>query len=64
MKEGIEFYYDGIRSTDMGLSNVQITSGLFSETFIADREIDEVTVRGNDKPYFQGVKRSPPCSQA
>lgn len=59
MKEGIDFVYDGIRSTDMGVFNVTLDSGLFSESFVAEREIQEISVRGNDKPYFQGVKRSP-----
>lgn len=59
MKEGLEFYYDGIKSTDMGLINVQIGSGLFEEPFVAEKTIREIKVRGNDKPYFQGVERSP-----
>jgi phage-related protein len=59
MKEGIDFYYDGIRSRDMGIFNVELNSGLFNEPFIAAREIKEIEIRGNDKPYFQGVKRSP-----
>lgn len=59
MKEGIDFYYDGIRSRDMGILNVQIGAAMYNEPFIAEREIKEITIRGNDKPYFQGVKRSP-----
>ncbi|MDH6674440.1 hypothetical protein M2277_005132, partial [Paenibacillus sp. LBL] len=49
MKEGLEFYYDGIRSTDMGLFNVQLSNDLYSESFISERSIQEVEVRGNDK---------------
>ncbi|ATF13698.1 phage tail protein [Brevibacillus brevis X23] len=59
MKEGLEFSYDGIKSSDMGLLNVQFSGGLFEEPFVADKEIHEIKVRGNDKPYFQGVERSP-----
>jgi phage-related protein len=59
MKEGIDFYYDGIRSRDMGLFNVKLATDMYNEPFISDREIQEIVIRGNDKPYFQGVKRSP-----
>ncbi|WP_348537792.1 phage tail protein, partial [Paenibacillus sp. LBL] len=41
------------------LFNVQLSNDLYSESFISERSIQEVEVRGNDKPYFQGVKRSP-----
>ncbi|MCM3274161.1 distal tail protein Dit [Paenibacillus elgii] len=59
MKEGIDFYYDGVYSLDMGLINCKVDSGFFEEPFLSQREIHEVSVRGRDKPYFQGVKRSP-----
>ncbi|WP_010498398.1 distal tail protein Dit [Paenibacillus elgii] len=59
MKEGIDFYYDGVYSLDMGLINCKVESGFFEEPFLSQREIHEISVRGRDKPYFQGVKRSP-----
>lgn len=59
MKEGLEFSYDGIKSSDMGLLNVQFSGGLFEEPFVAEKEIHEIKVRGNDKPYFQSVEHSP-----
>lgn len=59
MKEGINFEYDGIKSIDMGISNVSIGTGMFEETFVAGREIHEITTRKRDKPYFQEVKRLP-----
>jgi phage-related protein len=59
LKEGLEFYYDGIKSTDMGIINVKIGDGLFEEPFVSEKTIHEIKVRGNDKPYFQGVERSP-----
>ncbi|GIP32605.1 hypothetical protein J2TS4_18150 [Paenibacillus sp. J2TS4] len=43
----------------MGLINVQLDSGLFAEPFVAEKEVMEVSIRGNDRPYFQGIKRSP-----
>jgi phage-related protein len=60
MKEGVHFSYAGIKSEDMGLLNVTVdSSGMIEETFVAEREIQEVSIRGRDKPYFQGVKTSP-----
>lgn len=59
MKEGLDFSYDGIKSSDMGLLHVHISGGLFEEQFVADKTIHESKVRGNDKPYFQSVERSP-----
>ncbi|GMX64378.1 hypothetical protein Elgi_36470 [Paenibacillus elgii] len=59
MKEGIDFYYDGVYSLDMGVINCKVDSGFFEEPFLSQREIHEISVRGRGKPYFQGVKRSP-----
>lgn len=59
MLEGIHFVYDGVKSIDMGLLNCKLDGGMFDETFLPSREIKEVTVRGNDKPYFQEVVLSP-----
>lgn len=59
MLEGINFSYDGIKSVDMGLLNVKIDGGMFEETFLPTREIQEKTTTGRDKPYFQRVRLSP-----
>lgn len=60
MKEGLYFTYDGTRSDHMGLMNCKVNdTGLFNEPFLSEREILEYEVRGNDTPYFQGVKRRP-----
>lgn len=59
MKEYIDFYYNGISSKEMGLINVSVDDGLFEESFIASRSIKEVSIRGNDKPYFMGIEREP-----
>src|SRR5690606_24020937 len=47
------------KSVDMGLFNCNVDGGMFEEVFVASREIKEVTVAGNDKPYFQKVIYSP-----
>jgi phage-related protein len=59
MLEGIHFSYDGVYSTDMGLLNCKIGGGMFEETFLPTRKINEVKVKGNDKPYFQSVELEP-----
>lgn len=59
MKEGLQFSYDGIYSEDMGLYNVNFSTGMLEEQFLADKEILEVSIRGNDIPYFQGIRKSP-----
>ena len=59
MLENLDFYYNDISSQSMGLVNVRIEAGLFEESFLPSRNIEEVSIRGNDKPYFQSVKLSP-----
>jgi phage-related protein len=59
MIENLDFYYDGISSIDMGLINVQTDSGLFKEQLLPNRNIEEVKIRGNDKPYFQDLTFEP-----
>lgn len=43
----------------MGLINCQIDGGMFEEAFLASREIKEISIIGNDKPYFQGTSFLP-----
>lgn len=59
MLEGVNFYYDGIYSVDMGVINCKIDGGMFEETFLPSREIKEVKINGRDKRYFQGVELEP-----
>jgi phage-related protein len=39
--------------------NVSISQDIYEEPFIASRTIKEFTVRGNDRPYFSEIQRSP-----
>lgn len=57
--ESLYFVYDGIRSDEMGLINVNIQSGMQEEIFLPEQTITEVTVRGRDTPYFIETKRTP-----
>lgn len=57
--ESISFCYDGKYSTNFGIYNVSLSNGMHEEQFFSGRNIIEQKVRGNDKPYFQGVEYEP-----
>lgn len=57
--ESVSFVYDGKYSSDYGLYNISLSNGMYEEVFTASRKIQEVTVRGNSKPYFQGFEYEP-----
>lgn len=59
ISESIDFYYDGVLASSMGLINCHISSGLYEEPFLANKEIREVKVRGKENPYNMGVEREP-----
>jgi predicted phage tail component-like protein len=59
IKDSLDFNYAGISSRDMGVVNVNLNKGLLEEQFIANRTIREVSVRGNDRPYFQEIEQEP-----
>jgi predicted phage tail component-like protein len=59
MLEGIHFSYDGIKSVDMGLLNCKLDGGMFEETFLPSRELQEKKISGNDRPYFGKVSLQP-----
>lgn len=59
MKDSLKFFYNGKLSDDLGLWNVSVDSGLFTESLLPSRSIQEVKVRGKEKPYFMSVEREP-----
>ena len=59
IKESLYFSFAGRKSSEFGITNVSIQSGLFEEPFIGSRSIRETTVRGNPRPYFTEVETSP-----
>jgi phage-related protein len=59
IRQSLYFTYAGIRSDDMGVVNVNISSGMQSEPFAASISIREVVIKGNSRPYFQGIQQSP-----
>ena len=59
IKSCLYFIYDGKKSTDYNISNVNINSGMLEECFLSSRELYEIEIRNNEKPYFQYIKRKP-----
>jgi len=43
----------------MKLLNVSLSPSFYEEGFGANREIQEIEIKGRDKPYFQRIKKSP-----
>lgn len=59
MRESIGIVYDGVELLEENGVQINDDSGLFSESFVATKTINEEKVRGNDEPYFYGVEREP-----
>lgn len=57
--ESLYFVYDGIRSDEMGLINVNMSSGMQEHIFLPEQSLKEVTIRGRDTPYFIETERRP-----
>ncbi|WP_152966733.1 phage tail domain-containing protein [Sporosarcina globispora] len=53
------FHYAGIDSEVMGALNIQTDSGLFEETTISNRNINETRIRGRAKSYLHSVEQDP-----
>lgn len=60
IKDSLWFSYDGIKSEQLGIVNVNVnSSGMLEEQFTASREINEKKIRGRSKPYFNSIEKSP-----
>lgn len=57
IKESLYFNYAGVDSDQFGITNVNVSTGLFEEIFMPNRSINEYKIRGRDKPYFQEINR-------
>lgn len=55
----LKFRYNGIDSDTMKLVNVTLSSGLMEEPLVAERELNEIQIKGRDRPYFQNITLSP-----
>lgn len=59
IKDSLYFNFDGTSCKSFGLMNVNLDNGMFEESFGAEREIIETTVRGSDQPLLHDVEESP-----
>lgn len=61
ISESLYFTYDNINFyEEFGIMNVHVdSSGMYQETFLANRSIIEQETRYNQKPYFVQTKESP-----
>jgi predicted phage tail component-like protein len=59
IRSSLYFIFNGEKSTDYGIYNVSVSSGMYDEPFIANRNISEVKIRGKDKPFYTTVTNDP-----
>lgn len=59
IRNSIYFTFDGRRSTDYSIMNVNVDGGMIEEFFGASKSINEEKIRGRSRPYFQGVEKEP-----
>lgn len=59
IKEKLYFTYDGISSKTFNLMHVELGSGMFEETLVADRNINETRNSRNDTGIFNGLESEP-----
>lgn len=59
IKDKLYFNYNGVSSKTFGLIHVELGSGMFEETLVADRTINETQVPHNDERIFNGLEYEP-----
>lgn len=59
IKERLNFNFDGIWSEELGLINISTDSGMYSETMVASRSINETKIKGSPKPLLHDIEDSP-----
>jgi len=59
IRSSLYFLFDDQISTDFGITNCSINSGLYNEQFMHSREVVSTYIRGRSKPYYQYMKPSP-----
>lgn len=58
IKDKLYFNFNEVSSSTYGLVNINF-DGMFEETLVASRNINETVIRGNSKPLFHSVDDSP-----
>lgn len=59
IKDSVWFEFNNQLSSDYGIINCNMSSGLMEESLMAEAEIIETEIRGRNEPYFQSVKYNP-----
>lgn len=59
IKERLHFNFGGVDSKTLGLINVVLDNGMYEETFVAERELNETKIRGNNRPMLHSIEDSP-----
>lgn len=59
IKDKLHFTFGGVDSKTYGLINIVTDNGMYDETFIASRELNETKVRGNSRPMLHSIEDSP-----
>lgn len=55
IKDKLYFNYNGVSSKEFGLKAVDLSSGLYEETFVASRTIEETKPSGRATSIFHGI---------
>lgn len=59
IRDSIWFEFDNELSSDYGIINCNLSSGLMEEPLMAESEIIETEIKGRNEPYFQEIKYKP-----
>lgn len=59
ISESLNFTFNGVSSTTMGIVNCHINNGMCEEVFIPNRNLLETKIRGKNTPYFQEIEQDP-----
>jgi predicted phage tail component-like protein len=59
IKDSLWFEFNNELSSDYGIINCNLSSGMLEEPLMAESEIVETEIRGRDEPYLQEIKYKP-----
>lgn len=61
VRESLVFKFGDFYSSDFGLYHINVDGddGMFEEPFLPTRNIEEIHIRGRDKPFFQFFEKEP-----
>jgi len=59
IRESLYFIYNGVRSEDLGLINVNLNSGLINEPFYGKRQVIKERIRWNPRSYLIDIEEEP-----